>query len=333
MTTLTSPIDLLNAIPFMIGFQPSDSIVVVGTKIEEIEFAMRIDFPDDVQPEQFDEVVSHLVENESTHALLVSYVPDAVNDVDLILKTLTDGIESRGISIRESLIVVGDRWRSLLCDDRECCPLEGSQMPELGSSRIAAEQISSGFPLPFESAHAMTQSLESLPHDLMLEELIRSIPPIDYEQDPHPLQRQGAECFLDFLHDFQSDGVCRDKELVARLLVRLQDLQVRDFALGSVTPAKLALYFDALRWLMRIAPQGYVAPVATLFAAIAYEKGDGALAQRAIDRALDDSPNYALATLLRQVFNAGYRPDLFSSMRSELHPKVCDAIFSGSMMG
>ena len=123
----------------------------------------------------------------------------------------------------------------------------------------------------------------------------------------------------------------RDKKLIALVLVRLQDLQVRDFALGSVSNETLDIYFNAWRWLLRNAPLGYVAPVANLFAAVAYERGDGALAHRALDRAESDEPGYAMTPLLRKVFISGWSPSTFAAMRSELHPRICDAIFSGSI--
>jgi hypothetical protein len=78
---------------------------------------------------------------------------------------------------------------------------------------------------------------------------------------------------------------------------------------------------------LRSAPTGFVAPVACLAAAIAYEYGDGALARAALDRAFTDAPTYSLALLLQRVFNAGWPPQSFAQMRGELHPKVCAAIF------
>jgi hypothetical protein len=92
--------------------------------------------------------------------------------------------------------------------------------------------------------------------------------------------------------------------------------------------------FDSLwalwRWMMRIAPQGYVAPVATLFAVASYERGDGTLAQRALERTFDDDPSYPLARLLRRSFAAGWPPSSFSTMRAELHPKVVAKLFGNS---
>ncbi|MBU3753040.1 MAG: DUF4192 family protein, partial [Candidatus Nanopelagicaceae bacterium] len=42
MTTLTSPHDLLAAIPFLVGFKPEDSIVLMSIKDDSIFMALRI---------------------------------------------------------------------------------------------------------------------------------------------------------------------------------------------------------------------------------------------------------------------------------------------------
>jgi hypothetical protein len=70
-----------------------------------------------------------------------------------------------------------------------------------------------------------------------------------------------------------------------------------------------------------------VAPIASIFAAVAYESGQGALAHKALDRALIDNPGYSLALLLRRVFSAGWPAAAFIQMREQLHPKVKTAIF------
>lgn len=331
MTTLTSPIDLLSAVPFLIGYQPQDSIVIISLRDETIDLAMRIDFPRSVDIDQINTLVGHLHRNGAEGAIIVSYIPDSSTDADLLLKCLTEAIEERDILIKESLIIVGDRWRSTMCTDESCCPIEGSELPVLSDSRIAAEQVALGRPIPYENQDALIQSLAPIKEVEYLQELITKIQPFDYSIDPSPQQRKGAQAVLDFLYDFEADGTCRDLLLVAEVLVALQDLQVRDFALGSNSDEKLEMNFNAWRWLMRIAPATYIAPPATIFAVLCYERGDGALANRALDRAVSDNPNYALTSLLREVFSEGMSPLIFKTMRRELHPKVCEAIFSGTM--
>ena len=78
---------------------------------------------------------------------------------------------------------------------------------------------------------------------------------------------------------------------------------------------------------MKIAPEGYIAPVATLFSAINYERGDGSMASKALDIAFKDQQNYPLAKLLKRVYAAGWPPESFAKMRAELHPKVVATLF------
>lgn len=331
MTTLTSPIDLLAAVPFMIGFQPNDSLVLMGLRHESVEVAMRIDFPEIIDLDQIATLIDHLRHNSIDETLLVSYIPDSVTDADVVIKALSEALESAGFPLRESLIVVAERWRSLMCSDLECCPMEGQPLPTLDTTRIAAEQIADGHPLPYRDESEMLRSLEPFGDDEELRSWITKCKEINYDDDPRSDQRQGAEAIIDFINDFSSGGICRDKRLVALVLVRLRDLQVRDFALGSITDEKANIYFDAYRWLMRTAPAGYVAPIASIFAALCYERGDGAMAQRVLSRALADDEKYQLAILLKELFARGKRPEIFREMRAELHPKVCDLIFSGSL--
>jgi hypothetical protein len=183
--------------------------------------------------------------------------------------------------------------------------------------------------MPFKNLSEMAGSLDS-DLDPVIVEMMGRIAPIDYDRDPTPIQREGANSILDFLHDFEVDGICRDKRLVARVLVRLKDLQVRDFALGTMDREK-ELYFDAWKWLLKKAPAGFVAAPATLFAVAAYERGDGAMANLALTIAESDQPNYSMINLLKQLFRSGKPPTIFADLRAELHPKVCAALFSGSI--
>lgn len=331
MTTLTSPHDLLSAIPFVVGFKPEDSIILISIKSDSVSMAMRIDFPPSLDGDQIDLLMSHLRRDRAESVLAVFYSSQLTDATSLVIELITSAIQSNDMKLRESLVVSNQRWRSLLCNDEECCPTEGSPLPDIHQSRIAVEQVALGKPLPFENMDELVASLAPLPEDRELLKFISQIPTIDYESDPRPLQREGAEAVIDFMADFQAEGLCRDKKLIALVLVRLLDLQVRDFALGSVTEETMNHYFNAWRWLMRIAPEGHVAPVATLFAAVAYERGDGALAQRALDRVETDDPNYAMLTLFRKVFSRAWSPDNFAAMRAELHPKICESLFSGSM--
>ena len=145
--------------------------------------------------------------------------------------------------------------------------------------------------------------------------------------DLNILQRDGATAVIDLSMQFADRGYNCDVELMSQVIGRLSDIQVRDFAMGTHNAETFDIYWNMLLYLLRIAPNDFVAPVACLFATLAYERGESELAYRALDRATVDDPKYALTILLRRVFGSGWPAAAFAAMRVELHPKVTAGIF------
>lgn len=175
----------------------------------------------------------------------------------------------------------------------------------------------------------MKLSLTSLPlaTDLEFIESVNSFALPPGVDDLNLLQRDGATAVIDLSMQFADRGYQSDVELISQVLGRLMDIQVRDFALGTHNAKTFDTYWNMWLYLLRVAPVGFVAPVACLFATLAYEKGDSELAYRALDRATQDDPKYSLTILLRRVFGSGWPAAAFAAMRVELHPKVTAGIF------
>jgi hypothetical protein len=106
------------------------------------------------------------------------------------------------------------------------------------------------------------------------------------------------------------DGEPVRTEHAAWLTVALRQVRVRDDAWARMDPehrrAHLRLWTD----LTRLARPGYVAAPASLLAFCAWQSGDGALANVALDRALADSPRYSMALLLRDALDGGAPPSM-----------------------
>jgi hypothetical protein len=329
MTTLTSPHDLLAAIPFLIGYHPHNSLVMVSLKNDAVGMAMRIDLPSEIAQEGYDLLVSHLVREEAEAALIVAYAKESSADPENVLINISAALVRAGIDIKESLIVRNNRFRSMLCSDLTCCPPEGTQVPDLDSSRIAAEHVIAGHPMPFEDVDGLVQSIAAVrtSFETGWQDEVQEFWISSDTEEIRDLQRDGATAIIDLAGEYRQSRGAEDRELVARVIGRMSDIQVRDFALGSHSEETADFYWAMWRDLLRIAPRGFVAPIACLFAAMAYERGEGALAHKALDRALHDDDQYSLALLLRRVFTAGWPPHSFTAMRAQLHPKVVAGIF------
>jgi hypothetical protein len=329
MPTLTSAHDLITAVPFLIGFHPTQSIVLISVKDGAIGLAMRIDLPEQLESDDINHLAQHFIKEGSESALLVAYMPIEREDGDCLLISLGAGLISNGIAIQESIVVRNGRYRSIICRDLECCPQMGNTVPAIEESQIAAEHVVAGIPMPYANIADLIESLAADPSSFdcdWRDEVSRFFIEEDSEE-LSVLRRDGVETMSLLIDEYRIGRGPTERTLVGRMIGRMSDVQVRDYALGVHTEESYDLYFTMWRELLRLAPHGYVAPIACIVAAMAYEGGDGALAQKALDRAFDDDEHYPLASLLRRVFNAGWPPESFASMRAELHPKVIAAIF------
>ena len=174
-------------------------------------------------------------------------------------------------------------------------------------------------------------SITALPlsTDIEFIESVNTFAVSTFSPEQNMLQRDGATAVIDLSMQFADRGYNCDVELMSQVIGRLSDIQVRDFAMGTYNAETFDVYWNMWLYLLRIAPDNFVAPVACLFATLAYERGDNELAYRALDRATVDDPKYALTILLRRVFGSGWPAAAFAAMRVELHPKVTAGIFEG----
>jgi hypothetical protein len=329
MPTLTSAHDLITAVPFLIGFHPTNSVVLISVKDGAIGLAMRIDVPARLDIDAIDLLAHHFIRDQAQTALLVAYMPDTRDDGDSLLISLGAGLMRNGVYIQESIVVRGGRYRSIICRDNTCCPPAGKAMPEIDKSEIAAEHVIAGIPMPYSDIADLIETIapEASSFNLSWTDEVNRFRIDEDAEELTELRRDGVDTMDLLLDEYRMGKGPSDRILVARMIGRMSDVQVRDYAMGVHNEDTYDLYFTMWRELLRLAPRGYVAPIACIVAAMAYENGDGALAQKALDRAFADDEQYPLASLLRRVFNAGWPPESFSQMRAELHPKVIASIF------
>ena len=345
------PGDVLAAVPFVLGFEPADSLVAISLKgrRQRVGLVMRTDYPVEAELELFEHaalnMVTHLQRDEARGVILIAYPPvsdrvPAEQPVDVALAMLERVALNSGIAVREALLVSDGRWWSTRCKDGSCCPVDGTPIAALGESRVAAEVVVRGGPMPFASESELIASLAH--HDSLLSqcltqaieervnEMLGKTLKEEIQQIRNTQRSQLDECFALWC---KSEGNTQlfvgRMSLLADVVIGVQGIMLRDYALGIHSEQSLEQAVALWRWLLTLAPVGTVAPIACLVAATAYELGDGALAQRALDRAFADSPDYSLAHLLRRVFTAGFSPATFAQMRDDLHATIADELRTG----
>jgi Domain of unknown function (DUF4192) len=143
---LREPVDVLAAVPYVLGYHPTDSVVVIGLAGRRLLFATRDDLPAaEATSSEVGTVIAHLhglvVSQGADGALIVGYgQPERVDPVTEGLHAAFDGA---GVCVLEVLRTTGERYWSYLCHDPACCPAEGAPY-DVTSSTIAAQATLSG---------------------------------------------------------------------------------------------------------------------------------------------------------------------------------------------
>jgi hypothetical protein len=295
---IRSPEDAIAAVPYLLGFHPSRSLVVIGFEGRDRgTCAVRLDLP---AAEAAGRVAALLATNGFTRSLVLGYGPAA--EVDRSAGPVREALASAGVPAAEAIRVADGRWWSLTCHDA-CCPPEGTPY-DISASVLAAQATYAGHVALADRAALVrsVQPLEGPARTAMREATARA--------EKRHLARTPDEDLPYLLHVLAHarTGIVPTDDEVARLGFLLTDLRLRDEAwirIDEDAPAAdIAFWRDILR---RVEEPCAPAP-ASLLAFAAYSAGDGGLANVALERALEADPAYSMAAILRDVINAGIPP-------------------------
>src|SRR4051794_37421367 len=165
---LTNPDDVFAAIPYLLGFHPQKSLVVLGLSgpRSRLGVSMRLDLEPAPPHELSSIVVNALRRDGDREAIVVLLDPSEQphgRPGENLFRELRSALRRADIVLRDAYRVSNGRWWSYLCRDRSCCPSEGTPIrrPEEpgGPSRVAATAVAAGL-APLPSREALRASLE-----------------------------------------------------------------------------------------------------------------------------------------------------------------------------
>src|SRR4051794_4613784 len=330
---LSEPGDVAAALPYLIGFRPEESLVVVslrGPTGLRLGLTARVDLP---APEHRRQVVGSLVRSLLTDrpdAVLLAVVSDDADDRPLVpgrrratavpelphralVHEAVLAFDAAGVPVREAMLVRRGRWWSFDCDQPCCAPAAGTPLP-VGTSTLAAAAAVTGqvveadratlvgriAPVGFLAAEGVLRACDEVGDDLA-----RRTADVGWDV----VSEEAWSAVLAAVED-RGPGSARelsDRE-VARLVWGLRDVDLRDRALGLALGGSAAAAEAVWTELTRRAPAPLDAAPATLLAVTAWVRGDGALANVALERALASEPGYPFARLLRSALDACLHP-------------------------
>ncbi|MEU4535732.1 DUF4192 domain-containing protein [Streptosporangium sp. NPDC023825] len=303
---LGSTEDVLGAVPYLLGFHPADSLVVIGLTGSpsrgRLHLTVRWDLP--LGPGGLGRIVPLLGKEGVTEVVVVGYgagplVTPAVDEAVALFRR-------SGLTVVDALRVEDGRYWSYECSRTDCCSADG--MPyERRAGAVAAEAVLHGL-VALPDRQTLERSLD--PVTGPAREAIREATSRLTEEMRGRLA--GCHDADGFAAEFVADGMARIREAVvtyasggrldedqaARLGLDLAVIRIRDEAWALVTDeshdAHLKLWHDLTR---RLEPR-FVPPVASLLGLVAWRRGDSALAGVALARAHEADPGYSMANLL-----------------------------------
>jgi len=370
MTTLkvSSPAELISAVPFLIGFHPVDSLTVVAMHGPRITFAVRIDLPEhDTPDEEARAAVLHLaavVLHQQVEAVTIIGYGEESRATPAV-SCISAAFRKVALAIVDELRVEDGRYWSYLCTDLSCCPAEGQPCQPSNSVVAAAATFAGAVALPSREAleaqlapvtgddrEAMTAataramlrlaalasepapapdpapdpgagtgscdtgSVERHLGGVIGARLGIVLPPVPDEPEP---VTEGADHFFALVRSagriavreaercYSTGGRLTD-DAAAWLGVLLLHTPIRDYAWTrtGIQEWEMALWSDLTR---RVEPRFLPAPAA-LLAFVAWRSGQGPLASIAVERTLDQKPDYPLGVLLQHALIIGLPPSV-----------------------
>src|SRR4051812_45562584 len=176
---LSDPADMAAAIPHLVGFQPEESLVVVSLRRprKRIGLTMRFDLPpESCDADLAEQVALRLVADKAAFALLACCTEAASVDGAPPRADLIDHIErqldKRDVAMLDALLIRDGRWWSYRCEDVDCCPPDGKEIPAATDIAAAHALLGRGVlpsrsalreqmkPVEFVSRRAMEQAID-----------------------------------------------------------------------------------------------------------------------------------------------------------------------------
>lgn len=328
-TRITRIDHLLVLLPYLLGYRPTDCLVLVGLRQGELGVIQRVDWPGPwgaYLPDDAWRMAGVLARDGCDEVCLVVH-DDRPRRRRPALDRLGTVLERAGVGVVAVLAVLGKGgWIDIDCDDRACCPVEGRPLPAPEDVPAVASWVLRGVdPLPDRAA--VTASVEPaagmMTYDVAGRAPLRPSPaaarrawacvlgvdgrdtPLD-DLDPMVARRAVHAAGVPALRDEVLTVICPGMAEAAALARGAGRRRSRT-DLSTVAPSAEGMLHRCTEFARRL-PEPQRPDVLAMTAACAWWYGHGTLARVCVDRALDITPGHSLAELVARLLDEGVRP-------------------------
>lgn len=308
--TLTTPSDLLSAIPYLVGYIPDDSLVLVGLDGKRVAVTLRVDLPRPDQPAAPPAISAKvLIRNRVEAVVLVGYGP--ADRVTRSLDRLRALVATTDAHLLDAIRVTDGRYWSYVCTEPACCPPEGKPVNPTASPVDAAFTYGGMQALPHrEAVTAQLAPVTGTQRGAVTRATNRLLRLLNDTEALIPArQTVTAEAHAILHHAATTPGApLPDIDATVRLAAMLGDTKLQTKAMALVDSHSPRKSLDLWLWVTRHVAPAYRAIPASLLGFAAWRCGNGVLANEAVHRALSDDPRCSLALVLGRLLNDGIPP-------------------------
>ncbi|WP_328718981.1 DUF4192 domain-containing protein [Streptomyces sp. NBC_00247] len=347
--TLRGPADLADALPYLLGFHPTDSVVLVALHGGSGRFGGRLRHGIPGSESEWGSVAGQLADclisgserrGDRPDAIVLFLCQDpgpgeAAHEVMERLRPFAQFLRtacgSLDVPVLEALCISNGRYWSYCCPDGRCCPKEGNPLALPGTTVMAAAAAYAGIQVK-GSLRELEQRLVPWSGALAPEQL-RALDEVGAAMVARILDTHGrSQVATETLNlargllervgktpvppaadaaDCRDDGLISHDEAAA-VILGLQDRETRDRAARWMEGPEAHAALRLWRALARRCVGPYVEHAAAplaLAAWVSWSTGDEPGARVALSLALRADPDYAFAQLLHQACNEGVDPE------------------------
>ena len=316
---IDGPANLLATVPYLLGFNPEKSLVIVAVKgqHDQVVVSMTLDLPDkidDLDANFMNNLKETLKRSGADGLVAIFYVETNPQKLQSISDLLMTEISSE-FHVRDILWVCDYKWASYLCSDQSCCPQEGRELEIDKPSMAQTELVLAGRSVAPKKSdlkdflESTTVNQELIPY---LSQFARQKAKAEHSKTLEKWESTQFK-FLTSKKAIQD----LDLKLSARLLFGLTDIPIRDALLAHhIELAQINedpnqyLFQLAQNWaqVAKISPNTFRSPICTCIAVFMWQAGEGILARSAIEFALAQDPQFHLAKLINNALDSGMPP-------------------------
>ncbi|MFG2987077.1 DUF4192 domain-containing protein [Streptomyces sp. NPDC048258] len=347
--TLRSPAELADALPYMLGFHPTDSLVMVAVHGEGGRFGGRLRVGIPATPAEWEDTARQVADclirgserrGAKPDGIVVFLCQEPLGEesgqrVMTRLRPLAQRIRlacgALDVPVLEALCLSAGRFWSYVCPDERCCPAEGSPLAAVGTSVMAAAATFAGLQVrgslkDIEGRLMPLRGAVAAEMELALDRAAAALVPKIL--DGATREEVGAETLTlaqslmrrmtlappveGGPHADDWDDALLGHDEAASLILGLQDREIRDIAAEWMEDEEAAPALRLWRALARRCVGAYgehAAAPLTLAGWVSWSTGDEPTARIALGLALRADGEYRFAQLLHHACNEGIDPE------------------------